>query len=407
MASSTKVSGPEICVLGGAGHIGLPLSILLAHKGKRVLVYDINQKVLDTVGAGEMPFVEDGAEPLLKEVLATGRLSLSANLGDYRGIDTIVITIGTPVDEFLNPTTKSIAKCMDSLLPVLEPGQLIVLRSTVAPGTTAWLDRYLKERGKEVDIAFCPERVVQGHAIKEIQTLPQIVSGMTPQAEERAAQLFKLLAPEIVRMKPMEAEFAKLYSNAYRYIQFAAANQFYMLATLAGLDYAKIQEGMCRDYNRMRDLPKPGFAAGPCLFKDTMQLAAFAENNFSIGYDAMRVNEGLPLFLIDQIRRRGDLRFMKVGLLGMAFKSDSDDIRASLSYKLKKSLQTEARAVLTTDPHVKNDPELLPLEKVLTESDLLILCAPHSAYKKLDLRGKPVIDIWNFFGQGTTIPKFT
>jgi UDP-N-acetyl-D-mannosaminuronic acid dehydrogenase len=407
MASQVQVSGPEVCVLGGAGHIGLPLSILLAHKGKRVLVYDINQKVLDTVATGQMPFMEDGAEPLLKEVLATGRLSLSSKLSDYKGIDTIVITIGTPVDEFLNPTTKSIAECMDSLLPVLEPGQLLVLRSTVAPGTTIWLDRYLKERGKEVDIAFCPERVVQGHAIKEIQALPQIVSGVTPRAEERAAALFRLLAPEIVRMQPMEAEFAKLYSNAYRYIQFAAANQFYMLASLAGLDYAKIQEGMCRDYHRMRDLPKPGFAAGPCLFKDTMQLAAFAENNFSIGYDAMRVNEGLPLFLIDQIRRKGDLKFMKVGLLGMAFKSDSDDIRASLSYKLKKALQTEARAVLTTDPHVKNDPELVPIEKVLTESDLLILCTPHAAYKKIDLRGKPVIDIWNFFGKGTSIPNFT
>jgi UDP-N-acetyl-D-mannosaminuronic acid dehydrogenase len=398
-------SNYDICVLGGAGHIGLPLAILLADRGMKTLVYDINKNTLAKIGEGIVPFLEDGAEPLLKKVLSQGMLGLSDKISDLRGIPNIVITIGTPVDEFLNPVTSAIAQCADDLAPFLSDGQTLLLRSTVAPGVTEWLDGYLKSKGLKVEIAFCPERVVQGKAIEEIQKLPQIISGMTETAVERAAQVFGRLAPEVVRMKPMEAEFAKLFCNAYRYIQFAAANQFYMLSNSAGLDYSKIQAGMCHGYSRMRDLPKPGFAAGPCLFKDTMQLAAFSGNSFSLGYDAMRINEGLPLYLMEQIRAQTSLKDKTVGLLGMAFKANSDDIRASLSYKLKKSVKLQAKKVLTTDPYVKDDAELMPLDQVILESDLLVLCVPHSDYRGLDLKGKPIIDVWNWFSQGTGIPK--
>lgn len=393
----------DICVVGGAGHVGLPLSIVFASKGLRVLIYDVDEPALKIINQGRLPFVEYGAEPFLKSVFTSGLLSFTTNPADVGEAQTIIITIGTPVDEFMNPGLKVIKECVDSLLPYLSSDQLIILRSTVYPGTTNWLDRYLQSKGKRMKVAFCPERVVQGNAIKEIQEFPQIVSGTTPEAEFEVAKIFALIAPEVVPLSPLEAELAKLFSNAYRYIQFAVTNQFYMIANSAGVDYYRILEGLKKNYPRACDIPRAGFAAGPCLFKDTMQLAAFADNQFTLGHVAMLVNEGLVLYLVDEIARKCRLDHLTVGLLGMAFKADSDDIRASLSYKLKKLLAFRAKEVLTTDPHVTVDPNLLPLEVVLERSDLLILCVPHSAYWQLDTKGKPVIDIWGYLGNGSLI----
>jgi UDP-N-acetyl-D-mannosaminuronic acid dehydrogenase len=186
-------------------------------------------------------------------------------------------------------------------------------------------------------------------------------------------------------------------SNAYRYIQFAAANQFYMLADAVGLDYNRILAGLKQNYPRCRDMPGPGFAAGPCLFKDTLQLAAFADGQFGLGYAAMQTNEGLPGYILNRLKTRYPIKEMTVGLLGMAFKADSDDARTSLSYKLKKLLKFHAKSVLTTDPFVKTDPELQPLDTVIRDSDVLIVCVPHTPYKKLDLQRKPVVDMWNLY----------
>lgn len=400
---SSNPSKYDVCVVGGAGHVGLPLSIVFANHGLKTLIYDINEKSLERIGEGKIPFIEHGAENNLKRALVEERLSFSSKISDLQGIPNIIITIGTPVDEFLNPVTRLLSSCMDQFLPYLSDDQLLILRSTVTPGVTAWLTRYLEAKGKRPKIAFCPERVVQGYAVEEIQSLPQIVSGQTPEAEKAATELFQRISPKIVPMAPAEAEFAKLFCNVYRYIQFAASNQFYMLASNAGLDYARIQKGMTQDYQRMRDFPSAGFAAGPCLFKDTMQLASFSNNQFSLGFDAMAVNEGLPLYLVEKLRAAHDLSKMTVGLLGMAFKANNDDTRSSLSYKLKKMLQMHAAQTLTTDPHVTTDAELLTVEQVIEKSDLLILCVPHKAYKDLHLSGKTVVDIWNFFGKGARI----
>ena len=257
------------------------------------------------------------------------------------------------------------------MLPHLVDGQLLVLRSTVFPGTTDWLDGYLKRQGRNLKVAFCPERMIQGHGIRELKETPQIISGTTPAAEAEAAKLFSAIASELVMVTPREAEFAKLFNNAYRYIEFATANQFYLIAKSAGLDYRRMLDAMKRNYPRAHNIPTPGLAAGPCLFKDTMQLAAFAQNQFSLGNAAMLVNEGLVLHVVDDLRRRYDLAPMTVGLLGMAFKAEIDDTRASLSYKFKKALASHAHAVLTTDPFVTIDPDLRPLDEVIARSDLL------------------------------------
>jgi UDP-N-acetyl-D-mannosaminuronic acid dehydrogenase len=386
----------DICVMGGGGHVGLPLSLVFASKGKKVRIFDINRKTIDTVLSGQMPFMEKGAEPLLKDVLSKGMLDADTKAECIRGVPVVIITIGTPVDEFLNPSLKAIHRCFDEIAPFLSDDQLIIMRSTVYPGVTESMGAFLAARGRKTRIAFCPERIVQGFAIEELQNLPQIVSGVTPEAEERAAALFGLIAPEIIRLSPREAELVKLFNNAFRYIQFAVANQFYLIAESAGVDYYRVMDGMKRNYSRGA-VPGAGFAAGPCLFKDTMQLAAFYKNQFSLGYAAMLVNESMPQFIVDRIASRFDLEKTTVGLLGMAFKANIDDPRSSLSYKLKKLLALRAQRILTADPFVQNDPDIEPLDDVIAESDVLVLCAPHDAYRSLDLRGKPSVDIWNFW----------
>ena len=346
--------------------------------------------------SGEMPFLEEGGEEALKRVLKSRTLGFSSSPADIKDIPFVIITIGTPVDEFQNPEVRRVTDCIDALLPYLSDSQTLVLRSTVFPGVTDYLHRYLTQRGKHCKVAFCPERVVQGYAIREMKELPQIVSGTTKEAEDGAAELFGRFAPKIVRMVVMEAEFAKLFANAYRYIQFAAANQFYMMVDAAGLDYARMLEGLKSDYPRLRDLPAPGFAAGPCLYKDTLQLAAFAKNHFGLGYAALQVNEGFPAYVVGRLADRFTLSHITVGLLGMAFKAESDDTRSSLSYKLKRLLRTSAKDVLTTDPFVTADADLRSLDEVIERSDVLVLCVPHKAYKQLDLRGRPLVDVWNF-----------
>jgi UDP-N-acetyl-D-mannosaminuronic acid dehydrogenase len=316
-----------------------------------------------------------------------------------------VITIGTPVDEFLMPSLRVVTRCFDELLPFLSDDQLIVIRSTVYPGVTESIAQYLQSKGRKLMLAFCPERILEGHAIEELQTLPQIVSGTTPEAEEAAASLFNLIAPEVVRLSPIEAELVKVFTNSYRYIQFAVTNQFYMIASAANVDYYRILEGMKRDYPRSKDFPKAGFTAGPCLFKDTMQLASFYRNQFGLGFQAMLVNEGMPQFIVDKLDAAYNLKEMTVGLLGMAFKAESDDSRFSLSYKLKKILAFRAKSVLTTDPYVSSDPALLPLEEVMRRSEVLILCAPHNAYRDLNLGHKIIVDVWNLWGRGSLFAR--
>jgi UDP-N-acetyl-D-mannosaminuronic acid dehydrogenase len=210
------------------------------------------------------------------------------------------------------------------------------------------------------------------------------------------------LTDDLVEMQPLEAELAKLYSNAWRYVKFAVANQFYMIATEIEADFDSIYRGMTHNYPRSSDLPGPGFAAGPCLFKDTMQLAAFTENRFWLGHAAMLVNEGLPQHLVNLVKKSSDLADKTVGILGMAFKADVDDARDSLSYKLKSIFELEAKAVICSDPYVAA-PNLVPADELVRRSDIIVIATPHHAYLKLDYRSKRVVDIWNLRGKGRSI----
>ena len=203
---------------------------------------------------------------------------------------------------------------------------------------------------------------------------------------------------------PEEAELAKLFTNTWRYMKFAMANQFFTIAQDAGADYTRILAAIKTDYPRAKDLPGPGFAAGPCLLKDTMQLAAFTPDHFPLGHSAMQVNEGMPAWVVSTMEARyGSLEGRSIALLGMAFKAEIDDTRASLSYKLKNELMSHAREVLTTDPYVTTDPTLLPLDEVIARSDVLIVCTPHRSYKAADLKGKPVVDVWGLLENANVV----
>lgn len=392
----------DVCVVGGCGHVGLPLAIVMAHRDLRVAIDDIDTTAVETVRAGRMPFMEEKAEPMLAEVI-NRNLIVDNDPTLISRSRIVVVVIGTPVDEHLNPTFHRIHRFFIDMIPYLVDGQCLILRSTLYPGTTEKVDALLRASGLRVHIAFCPERIAQGQALRELVELPQIVAGCDDEASRVATELFSRIATSIVPMRPVEAELTKIFANVWRYIQFATANQFFMIATDFGLDFYRIYDALTRDYPRMAGLPKSGFAAGPCLFKDTMQLAAATESRFSLGHAAMLVNEGLPDYVVHHMKLRYPLQQLTVGILGMAYKGDIDDSRESLSYKLRKILEYEAAAVVCTDPYV-SDPRFVTLDEVLERADVLVLGAPHSDYRSLAIpNDKPVIDVWNFFGMGAQL----
>jgi UDP-N-acetyl-D-mannosaminuronic acid dehydrogenase len=391
-----------VVIVGGCGHVGLPLAIAFADRGAQVTVCDSDPAATALVSGGHMPSKEPGAAPLLEHAVADGRLVATSDPAVVGTAEHVIVVVGTPVDEHLNPDQQAVPRALADCAEYLHDGQLLILRSTVYPGVTALVEKLIARLGKAIDVAFCPERIAEGKAMTELFDLPQIISARRDQAFERAAALFGLLTARQVRMTPEEAELAKLFTNVWRYIKFATANQLYMIANDRGLDFERIRRGLMLDYPRAADMPGPGFAAGPCLLKDTMQLAALNNNNFALGHTAMAINEGMPLYLVDRLTRRYDLESMTVGILGMAFKGGSDDIRSSLAYKLKRVLTSAAATVCCTDPYVTVDPSLLPLDEVVDAADLLIIGAPHAQYAGLRTV-KPVVDIWGIRGEGVQI----
>jgi UDP-N-acetyl-D-mannosaminuronic acid dehydrogenase len=402
MGADTSRFEYDVVVVGGAGHVGLPLAIAFASRGLKVCIHDINEKSVAIVLGGELPFKEDGAQTLLRKALDDRSLTASTDDRVIGQAEYVLVVIGTPVDEHLNPDPRAVPKALQAGQRHLRNGQLVILRSTVYPGVTKRVEKMLAEEGVQVDVAFCPERIAEGKAMEELFNLPQIVAARTPEIRDHAGVLFRHLTDTIVELEPEEAELAKLFTNTWRYIKFAAANQFYVMANDHGLDYDVIRKALAFDYPRASDMPGAGFAAGPCLFKDTMQLAAFMDNSFVLGHSAMLVNEGLPLYLVSRLEATHDLEHMTVGILGMAFKGESDDIRSSLSYKLKRILQFRAGKVMCTDPYVTVDASLDSLEDVLAQSDVIIIGAPHTCYRGL-ATSTEVVDVWNLLGQGTRV----
>jgi len=383
----------DVCIVGGAGHVGLPLGLVLANEGLKVCLYDVNSSNLQSIARGKMPFLEHNAEPILQTVLGE-TLLLSSDPRAVSAAEYVIVAVGTPVDEYLNPRLSVLLAALAELRACLRVDQTIVIRSTVYPGTCRRISQELSGRGGTWHVAYCPERIAQGHAIRELQELPQLVSGLTEHALRSAGWLFSTIAPKVIKVSVEEAELAKLFANAWRYVQFAAANQFYMTCRQFDVDFARVHRAMVEEYPRAANLPGAGFAAGPCLLKDTMQLAAFNNNAFSLGHAAMMINEGLPGFIVEQLRRKLDLNGMRVGILGMAFKADSDDIRDSLAFKLAKVLRFHGATVVCSDEYVQ-DASFVPKEVLVETCPIVIVGAPHSAYEDLRIpRETHLEDLW-------------
>lgn len=392
----------RVVVVGGGGHVGLPLALVLADSGFESVALDVSLETVSKINSGKMPFFEKGAQELLLKTLTDKSFRATTEHNVILNADILIVVIGTPVDEHLNPDPNAVVEAMSACIPYMNSDQLVILRSTLFPGVTRRISSLLAESDLFPDVTFCPERILEGHALKELRELPQIIGTRDEKSAMRAADVFAKIGAKPFFISAEEAELAKLFTNVWRYIKFAAANQFWLMSNEAGLDFSRIREAITFDYPRASDLPNAGFSAGPCLLKDTMQLAAFSNNNFGLGHSAMLVNEGLPLYLVSKLEEKYDLCNMNIGILGASFKGESDDIRSSLSYKLKKILQFKAKKVLMSDPFVTIDPNLIALDAIVSDSDILIIAAPHNVYKQLQT-SKPIIDIWNLLGDGNLI----
>ncbi|MFN9644734.1 MAG: nucleotide sugar dehydrogenase [Cyanobacteriota bacterium] len=383
----------KICIIGGLGHIGLPLGIMFAEAGFSVTLLDSNRQHFDTVLNGRLPFVEYGAEPILARVLQQGRLHLSDSYASLREADVAIVCIGTPVDEYMSPILAPFLNCIEEISNNIETDSLVVIRSSVYPGAFQRISDILSTKNIH-DVSYCPERIVQGYAVQEIRNLPQIISGACESAVARSAELFRHLTEMIITCSVEEAELAKLFSNAWRYIQFAASNQFSMIAESYGCDYKRVHHAMTEGYERNKFLPKAGFAAGPCLLKDTIQLFSFYGNQFFLGQAAMNINEGYPAFIVERLFRGEELQQHTVGILGMAFKADVDDTRDSLSFRLKKILEFRGAEVLCSDAYCQHD-SWYSAEEVIASADTIIVAVPHKAYAKLNYGTKRVYHVFS------------
>ena len=382
----------DVAIIGGLGHIGLPLGILFANKKKNVLLVDSNLEHQEKVMRGEMPFLEYGAEDILKKALERNLISITSKAETIKNAKYIVVCIGTPVDEYLNPKVNQFLDAISIYREYITEKQIVIIRSSVFPGISNQVNQLL---GPGMNLSFCPERIVQGYAIKEISNLPQIVSGFNEKAIKESAKLFEEIAKNIIYTTVTKAELAKLFSNTWRYVQFAATNQFYMIAHDLGEDYSDIRNLMMENYPRMAGLPSAGFAAGPCLLKDTMQLANLSRNANFMAQAAMNINERMPEYIIDLIKREHNLSNVKVGILGMAFKANIDDTRDSLSFKLKKLLNFEGALVYCSDEFVK-DTKFISKEELINICKIIVIGVPHDAYKKINFPNSVILfDIWS------------
>jgi len=402
--SPKKIGKLTISVVG-IGRVGLPLALFLVDKGHTVYGIDVDSQKVNFILKGQMPFLEEGAETILRKNLNKSFL-VSTDFANIAKTQIIILTLGTPVDENMNPSLVQIDKALQSASPYFKRGQLLILRSTVSPGTTDYVKSYLNDLGKikvgtNFYLAFCPERIAEGRSLLELAEIPQIVGGIDRLSAQKAAEFFENLGIGVNRTDNVSAELAKLFTNMYRYINFAIANEFMILAGNHHRDIYRIVELVNKNYKR-GGLALPGLTGGPCLFKDGFFLVGdvpFAD----LITTSWKINESIPLFLIKKIRERTKLEGKKTVILGLAFKAEIDDIRESLAFKVKKALERERAKVFLHDPYVpgyQND-----LDEILGDADLIFLATNHSYYQNLDIaKVKKLVsancvicDVWNIF----------
>jgi UDP-N-acetyl-D-mannosaminuronic acid dehydrogenase len=388
----------------GLGRVGLPLALSFADRGARVLGVDHDPALLESLRNGRMPFVEAGTQELLERVMEKGQLELTERAADAAQADDIVITIGTPESDL-----RQVRAAVDDLMPLLHAGHNLVLRSTIAPGTTEFVAGYIEKRrdlrvGEDIFVAHAPERIAAGRFLEEISSLPCIIGGVGEGSTERAAEVFAVFGAPIVKTTPVQAELAKIWTNILRYATFALPNLLMMDCDRYDANVFDVIDLINHDYPR-GGIAMPGMTAGTCLRKDF----AFSEERSAAPgmlLAVSRVNESVPLFLVEGIKRRlGTVTNQKVAVLGLTFKRDTDDERDSLSPKLIRLLERELADVAVCDPHAATPTQ--PLTDAVRDADVVIVATNHSeferpeAFREIVEHAAPdclLVDPWNALG---------
>lgn len=370
-----------VTVIGAGGHVGLPFSLIVAEAGHTVWGYDINEEIILRLNEGDVPYVEEGAEEILQKTLNSNHLEFTNNPDVINSSDVVAIMIGTPVDEEGNARLDDLYNFVDlTLIPYMKRGALVVLRSTVSPGTTEVIRNHIEEvtgwkEGVDFFLVFCPERVVQGRSIIETTKLPQLIGAFNDAAYERANAFFEtFITNERFHLTPKEAEIGKLMTNMYRYVTFAFANEFWMIGEKHGVNIDKVIDACNFDYPRMA-VPHPGpNVGGPCLFKDGKFLLSDIPFGDLINTSFL-INEGMPDYLFNRIKEIKP-KLKNVLILGATFKKNCDDTRNSLSYKMKKVCRKHGVNADIVDPFVHNEPT-----KAFEEYDAVIVMTPHDVFQ--------------------------
>ena len=386
------INGNFVSIVGGAGHVGTPLGLALSSRGYNVILIDKNKENIKKINHGEMPFIEEGCTKLLKKMISKKKIFATPELSEVKKCKYIIVCLATPINNKFEPNLKNFINFFYNLKKYLNSNHIIIIRSSIYPGICNKIFDIIKDRCK--NLSYCPERIAQGRSLEELPKISQIISGKNAKSRLECGKIFNKVCKKIIYTKIIEAELIKLFSNAYRYINFSISNQFYMMCKDQGLDFFKIRNLMRDNYKRNINIPTAGFTAGPCLLKDTMQLSSFYNHKFSLFHSAMSINKDLPIFIIRKLSEKYDLRKKTIGVLGLSFKAENDDIRDSLSIKLLKHLKSKKIRTLQSDEYYK-DKNNIDKNLLVRKSDIIIISTPHKAYKNLKINKKKVlIDIW-------------
>jgi UDP-N-acetyl-D-mannosaminuronic acid dehydrogenase len=384
---------------------------MFATSGFSVIGSDRDVNYVSTLKEGRMLFKEDDANGLFSKMLHSKKLRLTVNAEEaIRESDIIMVTVGTPITDRYKVNYLQIRGVLQALVNAGIEDKALGFRSTMGPGTTEELIiPFLQEQtglklGGDFLLAVCPERILEGRAYEELRNLPEIVGSADEASGTVFGEIFRRINPdkEIVRLPIAGAELAKLFTNIYRYANFALANEFAIWAERYNQDAHEIIAAANFKYPRAR-IPIPGFSGGPCLAKDGFLLDN-ATTFTSMISSAWKLNEAIPQHVAESIKRAlgGSLYSKRIGVLGIAYKSGIDDIRLSPAAKLVDILTEQGAIVAVYDPHVPTRSH--PLEGITENKDCIVIAVNHPEFvtyaKKISQSGcKLIYDVWGMFSK--------
>ncbi len=404
----------SICVIG-LGYIGLPTAIIFASHGVKVTGVDVSDRHVDAVNRGELPFVEEGLDVVLKEVVDKGLLTAQKETPEA---DVFIVAVPTPFAEGYKADVSYIEAAAKALAPKLKEGNLVVLESTSPPGTTEHMaEVILAERpdlsadGKDgkpvIHFSHAPERVLPGRIMVELAANDRVLGGMTPAATELTRDVYAIFCTgELLTTDARTAEMAKLTENSFRDVNIAFANELSVISEKMGIDVWELIE-LANHHPRVNILqPGPG-VGGHCIAVDPWFIVSAAPQESRLIHTARVVNDDKPEWVIDHVLKAIEGNDSPtIAALGLAFKADIDDLRESPAVAITKKLaeRLPAAKVLAVEPNVTELPkkltgianvELADLDTALEAADVVLLLVDHKEFKALDrarLEGKQVVD---------------